>query len=298
MARHQSHCTWLLAMTLLVVPAAQADDYRRSYLDGVKAIERGQWNEAARLLTAAIAERPEEQARARLVGAIPQPYLPHHYLGVAYFNQQQCERALAEWAISERQGAIHSQSALAEEARAGRTACEAKAKAEAEAVAAREPEAATRAASEDEEARREPEPEPAPAPTAAPPVEEPAETAPSPPAEEPPATAPAPTPSPERGPLPASLLTGVQAFFDGDYRRAVELLERPAPGAPDRVRFYAALFRAAARHALFLLSGEEEADLFAAAVLDLREARRLNPSFAPHPDAFSPRFVELFRDNP
>ncbi len=292
----------VLALLSCALPAT-AGDYRRSYLDGVKALERGQWAEAARLLGAAVAERPQEQARARLVGAIPEPYLPHHYLGVAYFNQQQCEQALAHWEISERQGAVRSLADLVAQARRGRATCEARLATPTDAEKAPEapgPEVAgPEVAARDQPARPEPAAgDPAPSPPATPPTETPVGSVPEPAAASPATASPAPISTSRKPPLPAGVLEAAQAYFDGDYRRAVELLERPAPGAAERARFYSALFRSAARHALFLLGGETESDLLAAAVEDLREARRLNSSFAPHPDAFSPRYVELFRENP
>lgn len=287
----------VLALLAGALPAP-AGDYRRSYLDGIKALERGQWAEAVRLLSAAVAERPQEQARARLVGAIPEPYLPHHYLGVAYLNQQQCEQALSHWEISERQGAVRSRVDLVAQASRGRATCEARLATPTEAEkapAAPGPEVAPH----DEPARPDPiAADPAASPPATPPAETPAGSVPEPAAASPLTASPAPISTSRKPPLPAGVLAAAQAYFDGDYRRAAEQLERPAPAASDRARFYSALFRSAARHALFLLGGETESDLLAAAVEDLREARRLNPSFAPHPDAFSPRYVELFRENP
>lgn len=352
---------WVALALLAVALSARADDYRRSYLDGVKALARGQWREAERLLAAAVAERPQEQARARLVGAIPEPYLPHHYLGVAFFNQHQCERALAEWGLSERQGAIGSRPELAAQASQGRGACQGLLDAEAEVARAaavanslpaptdevwrregalaerRERALATLSSArarlgeardrwrpaearpafelaagaardlaalgaeleargrQAREERQRAEAAPAPSPTAEPALEV------APGAEDQVVAPPLPTaesPASARAPLPSPVLAAAQAYFDGEYQRAVELLERQSAPASDRVMFYTALFRSAARHALFLLGGEAEADLLAAAVDDLREARRLNPTFAPHPDAFSPRFIELFRDNP
>src|SRR5260370_33743682 len=34
------------------------------------------------------------------------PYLPHYYLGLAYFNTGNCEAAVKAWAESERQGSV------------------------------------------------------------------------------------------------------------------------------------------------------------------------------------------------
>ena len=83
----------LLALLPTLTPAPAAADYRQSYLDGRRALERGDLDRAVALLGAAAIERPVEQARARLVGAIPEPYLPHHYLGLAHFRARRCPQA-------------------------------------------------------------------------------------------------------------------------------------------------------------------------------------------------------------
>jgi hypothetical protein len=384
----------LVALALvggLAGPAAA--DYRQSYLDGVRALRRGAWEEAARLLAEAARERPVEQARARLVGAIPEPYLPHHYLGLAHFQRRRCAEALAEWSISAEQGAVKSLPALAAEAERSRQGCEGLARAEAAVAAARSPAArlaapevapalgrdpaldgrrrqaqaslaaaeeelakakqawnfeemarlaeraeaaaaeleavATEVASRLEEARRASgEEAPGPAQAAASVAEgataereaeaaAPTEGArPSPPpagggagaaagapataAGGPPPAAAAPAPrSPVAPPEPLAepYLAAIQAFFDGRYQRALDLFQAlPAPASVAE-RFVTSLFRAAARHALYLLGGEEDAALLASAVQDLRAARRADPAFTPRPDHFSPRFIAFFRDH-
>src|SRR6185295_10750032 len=79
--------------------------------------------EAARLLAAAASERPAEQARARLVGAIPEPYLPHHLLATAYARLGRCAEALHEWETSTAQGVAAALPGPAAEARAGVADC-------------------------------------------------------------------------------------------------------------------------------------------------------------------------------
>jgi len=112
------------AILLVVVVASPAHaDYRQSYLDGRAALARGDAGEAARLLAAAAAERPAEQARARLVGAIPEPYLPHHLLAVALARLGRCQDALREWEASAAQGVVATLPGPAGEARAGVADC-------------------------------------------------------------------------------------------------------------------------------------------------------------------------------
>lgn len=85
---------WLVAAPALA-------DFREAYRKGTEALDAKKWSEAVRWLEEAIAERPEEN-----VGMFRR-YLPHYYLGVAYLELDDCGKALAAWAESERQGAIN-----------------------------------------------------------------------------------------------------------------------------------------------------------------------------------------------
>ncbi|HXT22806.1 MAG TPA: hypothetical protein VN811_17050 [Thermoanaerobaculia bacterium] len=113
----------VICLLLALSAAPLRADYRQSYLDGRAALGRGDAAEAARLLTAAAAERPQEQARARLVGAIPEPYLPHHLLAVALARLGRCTDALREWETSATQGIAATISGPAAEARSGVAEC-------------------------------------------------------------------------------------------------------------------------------------------------------------------------------
>ena len=86
-----------------VLPAAA--DFLDSYKAGREAIERQQWEAAARLMHEAIAGQPDE--KPRLLGKrYFHAYVPHYYLGVALFGLGDCPGALSSWAESERQGLI------------------------------------------------------------------------------------------------------------------------------------------------------------------------------------------------
>jgi len=110
-------------LLLLMAAASARADYRQSYLDGRAALVRGDAAGAARLLAAAASERPAEQARARLVGAIPEPYLPHHLLATAYARLGRCSDALREWETSAAQGVAAALPGPAAEERAGIADC-------------------------------------------------------------------------------------------------------------------------------------------------------------------------------
>ncbi|HEY6553043.1 MAG TPA: hypothetical protein VI669_06790, partial [Vicinamibacteria bacterium] len=108
--------------------------------------------------------------------------------------------------------------------------------------------------------------------------------------------APTPTVAPTRGGAPPELLAGARAFFGGQYPQAVALLEG-AERLPGRAGAQALMLRAAARHALYQIGGEKDAGLLASAQADARAARRLDPRAAPDPQAFSPRFVQVYQQS-
>jgi tetratricopeptide (TPR) repeat protein len=246
----------------LVLAAARGADYRQDYLDGLAALQRGELDRAVALLTAAAAARPVEQARARLVGAIPEPYLPHHYLGLAYQRLGRCPEALRELHLSAEQGAAKGFPPRQAEALAAITAC-----------GGDEPPPAQRPAAE-----------PPPPPAAA--------------SLRPPAPAPSsaivPGDHDSSAPQPTPTLEqALQALLDGDYAAAAAQPDA-APSATGRWRAWHYTVRAAARLALHRLGGERDVALLAEAIADIREAHRADPGFTPPAEAFSPAFLALF----
>ena len=93
--------------TLVVSVAVAAADYRASYAEGIKAIDRKDWSAAIRSFRAAAQEKPGEVGeRINIYGMRYSAYLPHYYLGLAYFKTGDCEEAVKAWAESERQGSV------------------------------------------------------------------------------------------------------------------------------------------------------------------------------------------------
>jgi hypothetical protein len=102
-----------------------------------------------------------------------------------------------------------------------------------------------------------------------------------------------PTPSASAGP-PAELLQAARAYFGGQYRTAADSLARVNyPGGPAAV--HALLFRAAARHSLYVMGGQKDDALRQSALADVQALRKLDPRFSPDVQAFSPRFREFFK---
>ena len=96
-----------VAVALLGLYSAPARaDARRDYVDALRALREERWAEALPLLERAARDRPQEEARVRLVGAIPEPYLPWHYLGLTYSRLGRCTEALSAWSTSDSQAAI------------------------------------------------------------------------------------------------------------------------------------------------------------------------------------------------
>lgn len=93
---------------------------------------------------------------------------------------------------------------------------------------------------------------------------------------------------------PNALKQAAEAYFAGNYESAVSL-SNPDSLDEDRAKVQALLFRAAANHKIYILSGEQDTRAKQRSEDDIRAIKRLNSNFSPYIAAFSPRFLELFR---
>ena len=98
----------------------------------------------------------------------------------------------------------------------------------------------------------------------------------------------------ERRIPPATLKQVAVEYFAGNYKEAVEI-SNPDALKEDRAKIQALLFRAAANYKLFVLSGEQNTQARQSAENDIRTIKRMNRNFSPYIAAFSPKFLELFR---
>ena len=114
-----------LLATFVIVAAPATAQSQRTYRDGVKAAEKGDWPAVRDAMTAAIADRAEERKR----------YTPHYYLGLALFELGDCDGALKSWDTSQRQGAIDKDELA--KLRQGRGVCDARRNEQAAATAER-----------------------------------------------------------------------------------------------------------------------------------------------------------------
>ena len=96
---------------------------------------------------------------------------------------------------------------------------------------------------------------------------------------------------------PAELVASARAYFSGDYRKALNILQG-TEYSDRRSSLQAHLFRAAAQYALFLTGGSGDPQLLDEARRDIRECRRLDADFVPDNRAFTPRFITFFQQGP
>ena len=98
----------------------------------------------------------------------------------------------------------------------------------------------------------------------------------------------------ERG-VHESLEEGVRLYLNGEYQQALSALE-PLTGQADvPLQVHAHVVRAAALYALFVRSGESNAQLRTDALAEIARTKQLNASFQPSRRAFSPRFLSLYQ---
>jgi tetratricopeptide (TPR) repeat protein len=245
-----------------------------SFSKGVLAFENKEWKDAEKLMRETIAANPKESpGTVSISGSWFETYVPHYFLARALAKQGKCAEALKEFEETERQGIAPTIGDFARhiETRGG---CK-------------------------------------PQPKSAKPKEVVFETS-VPFGEEGPApatttTAPSPKPTVIKPPQPtvavvppprntagetARLSMAIDAYLHGHYEETAQLLS--ATRFDDRTAAAeAALFRAAARHALYRISGEKDAGLRAQIDADLRQYRTLRPNPRPDPRLFPPGFIAL-----
>ena len=256
---------------LAVVAQAQAPP---SFREGVLAFEKGDYKLAEQKMREAVAGNPNEtEGTVSIAGSWYETYVPHYFLARALAKQGKCEEALREFAESERQGVTPAISDFARHLKT-RGGCRPQTK----------PEKPPRVVGEVEVPFGE---EPVSKPAAPVPVK--------------------PTPTPVSKPTPvtpaprvvedpaiiearAQLKIAVQSYLRGDYDLTLRLLN--AASFRDRAAAAeAALFRAAARYALFRIGGETDGSLRGEMEGDLRTYRDLRPNGKPDGRIFPPGFI-------
>src|SRR5262245_49024361 len=101
---------------------AQDDAFKQ----GLQARGDKKWADVVRHMQNALkadAQESTRKVRGGFLGVSGTEYLPHFFLGEAYYNQQDCGGAITEWSISEQQGAIKGKPEFLGVVRAGSQAC-------------------------------------------------------------------------------------------------------------------------------------------------------------------------------
>lgn len=68
-----------------------------AFKEGIKAQDRKEWQKSIGLMRAALDLAKEDGQRVRIYGTRYHSYLPHYYLGLAFYEQGNCAEALKEW---------------------------------------------------------------------------------------------------------------------------------------------------------------------------------------------------------
>jgi len=268
--------TLTLALLLLAsVAHAQAPS---TFREGVLAFEKREWARAEKLMRETIAGNPKEsEGTVSIGGSWFETYVPHYFLARALAKQGKCAEALAAFTETERQGITP---AIPDFARhlANRGGCKAQAKQEKPARVVGEVEVPF------DEQPVTPKPKPAapvPALTAPLPAQVPATT-----------TAEAPAPDLKAFQTRTRLTSAVSAYLRGEYELTTRLLTG-TQFADRAATAEAALFRAAARHALHRIGGGKDEALRRGVEADLRTYRALRPDGRPDPRVFPRGFIAL-----
>jgi hypothetical protein len=270
----------LLVLVFALSAQAQAPSM---FKDGVIAFEKGEWAKAETLMRETIALNPREsEGTVSIAGSWYETYVPQYFLARALAKQGKCAEALPYFAESERQGVTPGIEDFARHLRT-RGGCKATAKAE-----------KPKQVIGEVEVPFEDVPKPKPVEVKPKPVEKkPIEAKPiTPKPITPKPTAPKPIEPKPDFETRARLTTGIRAYLEGQYEVAVRVLDGK-PFADPTAAAEAALFRAAARDALYRIGGEKDDALRAAVENDLRVYRSSGPKRKPDPRIFPPRFIAM-----
>lgn len=265
-----------LTLILLLFASVARAQAPATFREGVLAFEKKEWARAEKLMRETIAGNPKEsEGTVSIGGSWYETYVPHYFLARALAKQGKCAEALVAFAETERQGVTPNIGDFARHLN-NRGGCKPQAKQEKPSRVVGEIEVPF------EEAPVTPKAKPAPAPASVPgPVPAPAATA-----------TVAPAPDTRAFETRTRLTTAVGAYLRGEYELTARLLTGNQ-FADRAAAAEAALFRAAARHALYRIGGGKDEALRRGVEDDLRTYRALRPDGRPDPRVFPRGFVAL-----
>src|ERR1019366_7508245 len=95
MRAHRSLIAALLGIVLLSAPAyaQNAKAWSEPYKSGQDAIKAGKYQEAAQFFVTAIKANGKAEAHKRTEGVFSTDYFPYYYLGIAYYELHQYDKA-------------------------------------------------------------------------------------------------------------------------------------------------------------------------------------------------------------
>lgn len=96
----------LLALLSATVPLGAIDRYPEDFSRAIQAQDLKEWKKSVELLRKALEMQPEDGARVRIYGMKYRDYLPHFYLGLAFYKQGKCGQALEAWDKSQDIGIV------------------------------------------------------------------------------------------------------------------------------------------------------------------------------------------------
>ncbi|HYC61682.1 MAG TPA: hypothetical protein VEK79_19155 [Thermoanaerobaculia bacterium] len=262
----------LFVLAFAVTLHAQAPT---SFREGVLAFEKKDWKAAEKLMREAIAGNPKEtEGTVSIAGSWFETYVPHYFLARALARQGKCAEALKEFEESERQGVTPAIPDFARHLQT-RGGCKPQPKAE-------KPKEIVFETS---------------VPFADAPVTKPSgATGSQPVVVDPPRRAESPSlqvakPDPNIA-VRQKLRSAMNSYLHGRYDETLRVLT--GVNFDDRAAAAeAALFRAAARHALYRIGGSTDANALALIEADVLIYRNLRPGAKPDPRLFSPGFIAL-----
>jgi tetratricopeptide (TPR) repeat protein len=277
-----------VAVVLLLFAMSLSAQAPKSFAEGVLAFEKKEWKKAEKLMRETIAVNPKESSgTVSIAGSWFETYVPHYFLARALARQGKCAEALKEFEESERQGVTPTIPDFARHLQT-RGGC----KPQAKPTKPREIVFETTVPFAEEGTK--------PATTSTPPAKpretvtpretvKPRETAAPPPREI------VPTRDLAReSAIRSRLAVAITAYLHGRYDETARLLTETK--FDDRAAAAeAALFRAAARFALYRIAGEKDAALRAQIDADVRQYRSMAPNARPDPRVFPPSFIALTR---
>lgn len=99
----------IFALLLLFFASTAEAEFKRNYTLAKKSFEDGDYAEAVKKFSDAISDNPKSAARVKLYGMRYDSYIPHYFLGEAYFKLNDCASAMAAWDVSMQSGVIQKQ---------------------------------------------------------------------------------------------------------------------------------------------------------------------------------------------